>query len=113
MCVQAEMERCSEENELAYNATGYSSHQSQGQGRHRHNSMSGGGVHDRRTTEEGRHELWVFYQSGTRKEFLFTSNGLIKGQQSQKEINEKKEKTNSKISLNEVKSDAVLGSVVF
>lgn len=52
--------------------------------------------------EEGRHELWVFYQSGTRREFLFTPAGLLKGKQTQKEMNEKKEKPSSKISLNEV-----------
>ena len=92
------MERQSQENE--HNARGYSAHQDRSQGRRRHNSTSRASVQDRRTTEEGRHELWVFYQSGNRREFLFTPNGLLKGQQ--KENNEKKEKPNSKISLNEV-----------
>ena len=90
------MERQSQE----HNARGYNAHQERTQGRRRHNSTSRASVQDRRTTEEGRHELWVFYQSGNRREFLFTPNGLLKGQQ--KENNEKKEKSNSKISLNEV-----------
>ena len=66
------------------------------------NSTGNFSVQDRRTTEEGRHELWVFYTSGARREFLFTPNGLLRGQQNQTETNEKKEKTNQKISLNEV-----------
>ena len=100
--MQAELERRCEESELAHSARGYNTHQSRNQGRWQHNSLGRGSVQDKRTTEEGRHESWVFYQSGTRREFLFTSKGLIKGQQNEKEIDEKKEKSNSKISLNEV-----------
>ena len=102
MHVSAQMERERLENELAHNARDYNTCQNWRQGRRRHNSTSRASVHDRRTTEEGRHEFWVFYQSGTRREFVFTPNGLLKGQQNQKEMNEKKEKPNSKISLNEV-----------
>lgn len=59
-------------------------------------------VQNKRTLEEGRHELWAFYRNGIRKEYLFTPNGLIEAQKNDRETKEKKEKTSCKISLNEV-----------
>lgn len=91
---QMEKERLAHESERTRDMAAY------GPGRRRHNS--GSKVQDRRTTEKGRHELWVFYQSGTRREYLFTPTGMIKGQQNQNETNEGKDKASSKISLNEV-----------
>ena len=49
-----------------------------------------------------RHELWVFYRGGVRREFLFTADGVIKGGNQKQENCEKHEKATPKISLNEV-----------
>ena len=96
-----ERERLAQENELSHSPERY--RQSKyNQGRRRHNSTGRSGVEERRTMEEGRHELWLFYQGGVRREYLFTPDGLLKEQQNQKEINEKKEKPSPKVSLNEV-----------
>ena len=105
MSVEMEKERLAQEYEHNAPRTHPGSlrpHQNWRRGPHRHNSSSLSSVHDKKTMEEGRHELWVFYQNGSRREFLFTPTGLLKGQQNEKEINEKKEKPSAKISLNEV-----------
>ena len=97
-----ERERLARENEQCQSPTGYRMHKNRNSRRCTQNNTSPFSVQERRTMEEGRHELWVFYTGGTRREFLFTPNGLPKGHQNQNETNEKKEKANPKISLNEV-----------
>lgn len=55
---------------------------------------------EREAREESRHEMWVFYQNGIRREFLLTHRGLQRKEQNNSHCEINKERPI--ISLNEV-----------